>query len=304
MTDNRMKIIICSGEKDSIGPEVTEKALLSLYDKSSLRLNEFKFEIYGPKEKFSKRALGLFELSEPGNALDFVREAVEQQLSGKAHAMVTGPIDKLRWAKVLPGFLGHTGYLGQLCGHEDEPLMAFVGGKMIVSPLTIHLPFKEVPNSINIDFLEKKIFLCVKLLEDIKKSKKVRLAVCGLNPHASDKGLMGDEEEKFISPAIKLVQDKFPEAEITGPLPGDTAFFKAFMEDEHDMVAAIYHDQALAPFKLLHFYDGVNITYGLPIIRTSVDHGTAYELAGKGAADHRSMENAILWAMRLASQKK
>ena len=130
-----------------------------------------------------------------------------------------------------------------------------------------------------------------------------RLGVCGLNPHASDRGLMGFEESEIIFPAIKTVRDRFPEAMISEPLPGDTAFFQAFKMNQFDMVAAMYHDQALAPFKFEHFFDGVNITYGLPIVRTSVDHGTAYHMKGKNLADSRSMKNAIIWAYKLAKDK-
>ena len=126
-----------------------------------------------------------------------------------------------------------------------------------------------------------------------------RIAVAGLNPHAGESGIMGGEEIDRITPAIELAQSDFPESTITGPLPADTLFWRAY-NGEFDVVLAMYHDQGLAPIKLVGFGEAVNVTLGLPFVRTSVDHGTAFDIAGKGLARSDSMNAAIKWALRLA----
>jgi 4-hydroxythreonine-4-phosphate dehydrogenase len=235
-----------------------------------------------------------------------IMKCVEACLKGALDAIVTAPINKKYFQAAGYNFPGHTEFLAHLV-HASSPspdktpeiAMAFLTDRLKVVLATIHDSMRTVIDAISPELIFRK--LSVILTEFPKLGLSCgRVAVAGLNPHAGEDGLMGSEEPANILPGILEARKVFPKAVIEGPLPGETLFYRAY-RGEFDVVLAMYHDQGLAPVKLIGFGESVNVTLGLPIRRTSVDHGTAYELAGKGIARHESMNSAIRWALRLNS---
>lgn len=229
-----------------------------------------------------------------------IREAVAACLDGRGAALVTGPIHKARLAAQGFGWAGHTDFLAHLCGTRD-PVMAFVGGQLRVALVTVHLPLRLVPDAITREKVQHTVRAAHRALIDQLGVPTPRLLVCGLNPHAGDEGLLGREELEVIGPAVAQLRAEGLQAE--GPISAEAAFRRAISGDG-DMVIAMYHDQGLAPLKAVDFGRSVNWTLGLPIIRTSVDHGTADDLVGKGLADPASMRAAIAWARQLVTQRR
>lgn len=232
-----------------------------------------------------------------------IRASVAAALEGRARALVTGPIHKARLAARGFPHPGHTDFLGVLCGVE-RPVMAFVGGAVRVALVTVHVPLGAVAGQISTDGVLHAIRTADTALRDRLGLGAPRLAVCGLNPHAGDGGLLGDEEADHIAPAVLEAQRRGVDAR--GPVSAEAAFGAA-VRGEVDLVVAMYHDQGLVPLKALHAWRGeddgapVNWTLGLPIVRTSVDHGTADDIAGRGVADPGSMEAALALAERLTA---
>lgn len=222
-------------------------------------------------------------------------------LRGRLDAMITAPLNKKHLQEAGYSFPGHTEFLAHLSGVQDIA-MAFLTERLKVVLATIHIPLRDVVNLITPDLVFNRLRIILTEFPRLGLPCR-RVAVAGLNPHAGESGIMGDEETLLMAPAIQRARDAFPESAIDGPLPADTLFYRAF-NGEFDAVLAMYHDQGLAPIKLVGFGESVNATLGLPFIRTSVDHGTAYELAGKGIARHDSMNAAIRWALRLSQAKK
>ncbi len=283
----RRRIGITLGDPAGIGPEVVEKAL------ASGRLNRrFDYEIIH---------------GHPRRALE---TGAKRCLAGELAALVTGPIRK----KQIAPWPGQTEYLAHLSRTQKFAMM-LVGtavpavhssptarragetrptGVLRVALVTTHAPLREVPSLIT----RRKIVEVVDLTRQFCRQlgiRRPRIAVTGLNPHAGEGGLLGNEEQRIIAPAVR-------QARAIGPCPADTVFYRA-VHGEFDAVVAMYHDQGLAPFKLLAFDDGVNVTLGLPFVRTSPDHGTAPDIAGKGIARPDGMIAAINLAARLASHK-
>ena len=210
---------------------------------------------------------------------------------------MTGPVSKsaIRSSGAAK-FTGHTEYLAHKTRTKDFAMM-FVGESLRVTLVTRHIALKSVPSSINTDAVYRAIALTHKYLKRYFAISSPRIGVAGLNPHAGEGGLFGNEEARFIIPAIKKASRRM--AGITGPIPADIIFHEA-LNEKFDAVIAMYHDQGLAPFKMLYFNRGVNLTLGLPFIRTSPDHGTAFDIAGKGIADPSSMIEAIKLGSLLA----
>jgi 4-hydroxythreonine-4-phosphate dehydrogenase len=215
--------------------------------------------------------------------------------NGKAAAMATAPINKASMNRAGHDYPGHTELLAELTGSEDFVMM-LAGDRLRVTLVTIHEALADVPRLIT---FEKVLRTIVTTHTDVDRffRKKPRIAVLSLNPHAGEGGMFGGQETAIIAPAIKAARERGIDA--SGPHSADTLFHFAANGD-YDAVVCMYHDQGLIPLKLLHFDDGVNITLGIPIIRTSVDHGTAYDLAGKGTASAESMKAAILTAAKMA----
>lgn len=225
---------------------------------------------------------------------DYVEYAVARCLDGSAGGMVTCPINKAAINQAGVQFPGHTELLAERCGVK-KVVMMLAGEKLKVCLVTTHLPYKDVPQALsNAEILET-IRITDKAFRRQFGVEKPKLAVLSLNPHAGENGLFGDEEMRLIVPAIEQAQAEGIIAD--GPHSADTLFHFA-VKGSYDAVICMYHDQGLIPLKLLHFEDGVNVTLGLPIVRTSVDHGTAYNLAGTGQASTES----LLAAIRMAQQ--
>jgi 4-hydroxythreonine-4-phosphate dehydrogenase len=221
--------------------------------------------------------------------------AMQQQVAG----LVTGPISKIALQLAGYSFPGHTELLAART-HTPEVAMMLAGGEFRVVLATIHCALAEVPRRLNSEGIYRLLRLTGSFLKEDLGLADPSLAVCALNPHAGEGGMFGHEEEEIILPAIRRAQEEgLP---VAGPFPADTLFWRHY-QGEFAAVAAMYHDQGLIPLKLLHFMDAVNITLGLPIIRTSVDHGTAYDLAGTGKAHPGSLLAAIELAAALARRK-
>ena len=220
-----------------------------------------------------------------------IRMACQMCLSNQASAMVTGPINKAKLMDKGFSFPGHTGFLGHLCG-IDRPVMAFSGGKLQVVLITTHIPLIEVPGQLNTtDIIE-----VVRVAHEawLKRGQAVRFGICGVNPHAGEEGQLGREEIDIIQPACEKLRPLG--IDVTGVISSATAFLLA-RDNKIDVVVAMYHDQGLTPLKLVDFGQSVNWTLGLPIIRTSVDHGTADGIVGLNTANPASLQAA--WALAL-----
>jgi 4-hydroxythreonine-4-phosphate dehydrogenase len=234
---------------------------------------------------------------ETGRAMvHYIESASDLATQGRIDAMVTCPINKTAMQIAGCRYHGHTELLAERT-KSDTFSMMLAGGSLRVVLVTIHVPLKKVPSLLSTPKICQTIKLTWQAMHDRFGLKTPRIAVAGLNPHAGEDGMFGNEEKNIILPAI---QDAGKEGiEVKGPLPPDTVFYQA-ARGRYDAVVAMYHDQGLIPFKLLHFHDGVNVTLGLPIIRTSVDHGTAYDIAGTGTADPGSLIAAITMAAQQA----
>jgi 4-hydroxythreonine-4-phosphate dehydrogenase len=231
--------------------------------------------------------------------VDYIIRAVEMTLSGDLAAMVTCPISKALMQQAGYAYEGHTQLISHLTGTRDVVMM-LAGERLRVALATIHCPLREVPALLSEAVVYKTIAITGRALDEDLGIRAPRIAVAGLNPHAGEEGLFGTEERDIIEPAVRRANESGLLA--MGPFPPDTLFYRA-ASGEFDAVVAMYHDQGLIPLKLLHFSDGVNVTLGLPIIRTSVDHGTAYDIAGSGRADPSSLIAAIRMASRMVRNR-
>lgn len=230
----------------------------------------------------------------------YIEEAVRLIQHGVLSGLVTCPITKTALRQAGSPFPGHTEMLAALCV-SDRYAMMMAGDRLRVVLATIHQPLAAVPALLNEDSLVELIALTSRCLIDDFGLAKPRIAVAGLNPHAGEAGMFGREEEAVILPTV--LRARAMGLPVAGPLPPDTVFFAAARGD-YDAVVCMYHDQGLIPFKLLHFHDGVNVTIGLPIVRTSVDHGTAYDIAGKGIADCGSLAAACRLAWHIVTNRQ
>jgi 4-hydroxythreonine-4-phosphate dehydrogenase len=238
---------------------------------------------------------------EGGKAMvEYIFKAVEMVQKEDLAAMVTCPISKSLMHQAGHRYDGHTQLIAHLT-KADEYVMMLAGEQLRVSLVTIHCSLKEVPDLLNKKIVYKTIAITARALRKDFGIENARLAVAALNPHAGEAGLFGLEERECIEPAIKKAREEG--FHVTGPFPADTLFHKA-ASGSFDAVIAMYHDQGLIPLKLLHFSDAVNVTLGLPIIRTSVDHGTAYDIAGTGQADASSLKEAIKLAAKMVRNRR
>ena len=308
------------GDPTGVGPEVILKAIS---DKNITRLcnpvilgDEAVFKYLISNFQFPISNLEVINLSnlnpqklKPGKPdkvcakamMAYIKEAVCMAMAGDVDAIVTGPISKEAINRAGYNFHGHTEFLAHLTKTKDYAMM-LAGSSLKVILVTIHESIKNVPGLLT----TKKVFKTIKITDNTFKRyfglKKPRIAVAALNPHAGEGGLFGDEEKRIILPAIQKARRLGIDA--SDPLPPDTLFYRAVKNKEFDCVVCMYHDQGLIPLKLLHFEDGVNVTLGLPIIRTSVDHGTGYDIAWKGIANPSSMIAAIKMAVEMVEKKR
>ena len=228
--------------------------------------------------------------------VDYIREAVAWTQDGRVAAIATGPISKAGMQSGGYNFPGHTELFAKLAGVEDVAMM-FSGPRLKVALATIHVPLAEVPGLLKADLILKRLRLAVRAMRVFYGVQNPRVGVSALNPHGGEEGRMGREEIRVIAPAVELARGEGIKA--FGPLPADTLFHQA-LHGEYDLVMAMYHDQAMIPIKTLGFGRSVNITLGLPFVRTSPDHGTAFDLAPRSMADPAGMSHAIATAARLA----
>lgn len=224
-----------------------------------------------------------------------MQRAADGCKAGEFAGVVTGPVSKARLAAIGYPHPGQTEFFAAAWG--GEPVMAFCGGKLRVALATWHVPLVEVPQLLGPQQLHRTIGAADRLAR-ADGIARPRIGVCGLNPHAGEDGLLGLEERDFIDPALDRMRREFPG--LSSCQPGDTLFARA-LRGEFDAVVALYHDQGLAPLKVIDFDEAVNVTLGLPFVRTSPDHGTAFGIAGQGKASARSFGNAVAVARRLIS---
>ncbi len=313
-------IAITMGDPTGVGPEVILKAVS---DKNIRRLcnpvilgDEAVFNHLNSKFKIQNSKLRVINFShlnpaklKPGKPdkvcakamMTYIEEAVCMAAAGDVDAIVTGPISKEAINKAGYNFHGHTEFLAHLTKTKDFRMM-LAGSSLKVVLVTIHESIKKMPGLLT----KENVFKTIKITDETFKKyfgiKRPRIAVAALNPHAGEAGLFGDEEKRIIMPAIQKATRLGINA--SDPLPPDTLFYRAVKNKEFDCVVCMYHDQGLIPLKLLHFEDGVNVTLGLPIIRTSVDHGTAYDIAWEGIANPASMKAAIKMAVEMVKMKQ
>jgi 4-hydroxythreonine-4-phosphate dehydrogenase len=231
--------------------------------------------------------------------VSYILTAIDMAMNQKVAGMVTGPISKAALNLAGYRYPGHTELLADRTG-ASEVAMMLAGGNFRVVLATIHCALSEVPDRLTFDGLLRLFSLTCRALQSDFGITHPRLGVAALNPHASEGGLFGGEETEIIIPAVLEARGRgLP---VSGPFPADTLFWR-HAQGEFDAICAMYHDQGLIPLKLLHFMDAVNVTLGLPIIRTSVDHGTAYDLAGEGSAHPGSLKAAICMAAEMAGRR-
>ena len=283
------RVAITAGDPAGIGPEIAAKAAADARVRAVCEP-----VIYGPAPD-AAFAPGVLSAEAGRAAYDAICNAVRDAQAGRVAAIATAPVNKLAFARAGLPWKGHTDLLGHLTGSRRVAMM-FWSEPLKVVLATVHVPLADVPRMMTVDLLTGVIELTARELPRFGVTSP-RLALAGLNPHAGEDGLLGDEDGRVLKPAVETMRARG--VEISGPYPGDTVFVRA-SRGEFDAVIACYHDQGLIPVKLLAFGESVNVTLGLPIVRTSVDHGTAFDIAGKGVADPSSMIAATLLAARLA----
>jgi 4-hydroxythreonine-4-phosphate dehydrogenase len=286
MISRPLRIGVTLGDPAGIGPEVVSAALGSIQLPEGVCL-----DVIGLSEGHT---VGKPTDASARAAMDAMEEAARRSLAGEIQAVVTGPVCKHALHRVGFEFPGQTEFFAARAGVEDFA-MCLTGGMLTVALVTAHVPLAKVPGMLS----EAEIVRVGCLLRDfliLRGKKNPRIAVAGLNPHAGEQGDMGREEIDIIAPAVACLSQV---GNFVGPLPPDTVFHRA-VEGDFDGVLCMYHDQGLIPLKLHAFHEGVNVTLGLPFIRTSPDHGTAFDIAGRGVARPDSMRQAIRLAVELA----
>ena len=325
-----VNLVITTGEPAGIGPEVSlRSALAFLAEQENVSITLLgDVSLFAIPQQVSPSVLARLKLEtvplrepvqagvlNPANAeyvVNLLDLAIDACMQKRFDAMVTAPVQKSVINQAGLAFTGHTEYLAQRCGVSHVVMMlcaplpkGFLGLKsardLRVALVTTHIPLQAVSANLSKDLILEAIQIIAQDLQARFGIAKPVLRIAGLNPHAGESGYLGREEIEIISPAIKAAQSLG--IDISGPYAGDTMFDATALE-KVDAFIAMYHDQGLAPFKFVSFGGGVNVTLGLPIIRTSVDHGTALEIAGKGSADSGSMLEALRLAYHLASNQK
>lgn len=296
------RLAVTLGDPRGIGPEVTAAALAGL---------QTPLVVVGPTGTAVEPDVAIGQWRRGGSLAEAgrlagaaIEKATAMALAGEVAGVVTAPIDKAALAAAGYAFPGHTEMLQSLTGApEVVMLMAAertrLGGALRVVLATTHIALEDVPAAVTEDKLVAQARLTVRGLREWWGLRQPRLALCALNPHASDGGLFGNQEARVMAPAVAGLRDEG--LDVTGPLPADTVFVRALRGD-FDAVIAPYHDVGMAAFKTASFGSGVNVTLGLPFPRTSPDHGTALDIAGRGIADAASMMEAVRLADRLATR--
>ena len=280
---------------------VSDLLIRPIRNLSDARFKEGELEVFDPARKvFPDFQYGIAHPSAASAALAAITQAAEMALRGEIDGITTAPIHKEQMKNIGFAFPGHTEFLADIA-KVDKVGMMMVGGGLKIMLATIHLPLKEAIAQTRKESLLSMIRLTAEGLKRDFGLQNARIAVAALNPHAGEGGLFGDEEREEVIPGVQLAQKEG--INTFGPYPADTLFHQ-LKQRKFDAVVALYHDQALIPIKLLAFGDAVNVTMGLPFIRTSVDHGTAYDIAGKGVADPGSLQAALRLAAQMAANRR
>ena len=292
----RPRIGVTVGDPAGIGPEIARKAAADEALSSACEM-----VLYGPSEEceVGRFARGRVSAEAGRAAYDAIVSATTDALAGRIDAVATAPVNKEAFAAAGLPWRGHTDLLAHLT-EAPRVAMMFYAESLRVILATVHIALSEVPRALTREVVEGTIDLAWRELPRFGIVSP-RLALAGLNPHAGEHGVIGREDDEVLAPAVAALRSRG--VSVDGPFPADTVFVRA-MRGEFDAVVACYHDQGLIPIKLVAFGKAVNVTLGLPIVRTSVDHGTAFDIAGKGIADPSSMIEAIKLASRLAMSPK
>lgn len=328
---DRPPLLITPGDPAGIGPEIALKALsrskelkaqsVLIGDRTHLsEVAEWlgqpvSFAKWTPGDPLDDEAINLAEISwptpvvpgQPDTAhgpliIETIETAAHLAKTGDVAAIVTCPIAKANLYQAGFRYPGHTEFLGALSDGKT-PVMMLANDALRVVPATIHIPLQQVSEQLNTNMLSQLIERVTDALRTDFGLPKPRIALCGLNPHAGEDGAMGDEEQRIITPAIKQAQNHLADtAHILGPLPADT-MFHAEKRRQFDCVIGMYHDQVLIPVKSIDFHGSVNVTLGLDFVRTSPDHGTAFDIAGQGIARDDSLVNALQFARMMADNR-
>lgn len=329
---NKVKIGITMGDPNGVGFEVIMKAFsdprmfdscipvvygsskIASYHRKALNLGDFNFNIVNDADEAVSRKpnlincweeevkvdLGVSDNTAGKYAFHSLEAATRDLASNKVDVLVTAPINKHNIQSEDFNFPGHTEYLADYA-NEANPLMIMVHDKMRVGVVTGHIPLEKVASTLNSDLILGKLRVLNRSLIVDFNIRKPKIAVLGLNPHASDRGLIGNEEQEIIIPALNRAKDE--DILAFGPYSAD-GFFGSSAFTQFDGILAMYHDQGLVPFKALSFGNGVNYTAGLPIVRTSPDHGTGYDIAGKNQASAGSFRNAVYMACDILDNRR
>ena len=228
----------------------------------------------------------------------YVEQATQAALAGEVAGVVTLPLNKEATRAATPGFVGHTEFIASLCGTREFAMM-LAGEGVAVSHVSAHVPLAEAIRQVTPERVRTVVRLTHEALRRVVRDPQI--AVCGLNPHAGESGMFGREEAEIIAPAIEAERGRG--IDVSGPYPADTVFYQAIHNHRFDAIVCMYHDQGHAPMKLVAFESAVNVTIGLPIVRTSVDHGTAYDIAWQGKAFTHSLQAALDYAWQLADPR-
>ena len=322
------KFIFTCGDTNGIGPEIVIKSLNKISSSSSNSFificpgnilketlkstnAEFNFEIKSKIEELTPGTVTILDIKNPEHdpgkptkasgkaSFKAVKLSAELLIKKKADAVITAPISKTAIKLAGYNFPGHTEMYAQWTKTRNF-VMVFISNEMNAALTTIHVPVKSVPKLLSAKNLTNKIEVVINTLIQDMNIQNPKVAVLGLNPHAGEEGLIGNEEKKIIAPLIK--ESKYSQY-LSGPFSPD-AFFGSRAYKNYDMVLGMYHDQVLIPFKLLSFSSGVNYTAGLPIVRTSPDHGVAFDIAGKNTADESSILEAYYFAEKVVNNRK
>lgn len=285
----RPRVAITVGDPAGIGPEIAAKAA------ADPRVREVCEPVIYDAVPAGPIIVGEVSAAAGLAAYDAIRRAVADAREGRVAAMTTAPINKLAFARAGLPWKGHTDLLAHLCG-TARVAMLFYAPQLVVTLATVHLPLADVPQALTPEKVTMAIELTAGWMPRIGVARP-RLALAGLNPHAGEGGVLGHEDDEVLAPVVAACRNRG--IDVSGPWPADTVFPRA-TRGAFDAVIACYHDQGLIPVKLLTFGQAVNVTIGLPIIRTSVDHGTAFDIAGTNRADAGSLVEAVRLAARLA----
>ena len=300
------KLALTIGDPCGVGPEIIEKWIsknpVAASDVVVFAHSEFLNRL---PDSVGKVSVGSGVVFEPGNpshkgaklAFDALTEAAEACKKGLCSAVVTAPVSKIWMKGVDPNFVGQTEFFESRWG--GNAVMCFSGAHLILSLVTWHIALSEVPTSINESNLTRAVDAAATLASKLRGVAEPRIAICGLNPHAGEGGILGREEIDVINPVLKKLRGNFPNLSMA--LPPDTVFNRVIL-GQFDAAVSMYHDQGLGPLKSVDFDNAVNISMGLRYIRTSPDHGTGFDIAGSGVASEKSLGSAIDVALKLISR--